>query len=141
MRDSDTAFTSKAGEFLISELRREVGCSGNLNWRCQVACELNPEVLEEPIQEAGWSSKCHHPSLRVFRHSSGHEVAWVLATGRIQIRVSIATAKNQRKREAAKIYRTLCQFLTNHRARALAPTPLVARRNSALNSPTRVSFS
>lgn len=116
MHASRNAPTPPTAPFTVSELRRDVGCSGNLNWRCELPPNPDPGDIEKRITNGVWTSRCSHPTFRVFRHPDGHEIAWVLSTGRIQIRVSIAVEKRRRKEVATEIYRNLTEYLASNRS-------------------------
>ena len=119
----------------ITKLQRDVGCGGNLNWRCELPPNLDSGDIEERITNGVWTSRCSHPTFKVFRHPGGHEIAWVLRTGRIQIRVSNAVEKERRKEVASEIYRNLIDYLTNHQidrtAKGSSPSSLPAPKSAA----------
>ncbi len=91
----------------LSSLEADSSCCRGLNWRCDLSPPLAAEPLESNLAEEGYVSRCRHPALRVLRHAAGHEIAWVLTTGRIQIRIPTSVEKPERRREAEAIHALL----------------------------------
>ena len=96
----------------LSPLRADSSCCNFLNWRC----DLQPQAAAGPLQEQllahGYVLRCNHSGLRVFRHPAGHEVAWVPASGRVQIRVHLTFSPEQRRAAADTVYEDLRRSLT-----------------------------
>ena len=88
----------------LSELVRDSACSRDFNWRCDLPLELATNDVVEAIKSAGWTLRCRHPALVVARHSRGHEIAWVLRTGRVQLRVATDVERRERPEAAVEMY-------------------------------------
>ncbi|MCB1056148.1 MAG: hypothetical protein KDD11_11665 [Acidobacteria bacterium] len=102
----------RAASSSLSALERDSGCCRDLNWRCQLGPEIRPEALERRLVAAGYDSRCRHPALRVLRHPSGHELAWVLASGRVQIRIPLGVDVDHRPAAARRIHAALGELLS-----------------------------
>lgn len=98
--------------FWISELRRDSGCCRSLNWRCDLEPgAVDADKVETVFVEHGYASRCRHPALKVFRHPAGHELAWVVTTGRLQLRVAMAVEEAVRESAAKQLYQELIEHL------------------------------
>ncbi len=95
----------------MTELGRDGGCGRDLNWRCDLMPGLEPKALERLFVETGYRSLSRHPALKVFRHAEGHELAWVVPTGRVQIRVAPVVEAATREAAARNLYRVLVECL------------------------------
>lgn len=95
----------------ITGLSRDSGCARSLNWRCDLPVDLDPEVVESVLVASGYGSRSQHPALKVFRHCEGHELAWVVTTGRVQIRVNSVVEPPAREEEAHRIHRDLSDLV------------------------------
>lgn len=98
----------------MTPLELDAACCNQANWRTDLPPGLDPGLVEDRMAAAGWTSRSRHPALKVFRHGGGHEVAWVVTTGRVQIRVDLEVPRHRRRRQAEKLYDEL--------GRCLAPT-------------------
>ncbi len=92
---------------LLSDLARDSACCRDLNWRCDLTSEAEPDALAEALVEQGWTVRCRHMNLMVFRHPHGHEIAWVTSTGRVQIRVALEIDREARPHRAVEIFEML----------------------------------
>ncbi len=99
------------GALQVTELGRDGGCGRSVNWRCDLMPGFEPKSLERRFVEAGYHSRSRHPALMVFRHPEGHELAWVVTTGRVQIRVAPVVEAARRKTVAHGIYGELLECL------------------------------
>lgn len=97
--------------WLISALRRDSACSRNLNWRFDLAENTDSDVVEVVLEDKGWRVRCRHAALRVFRHGEGHELAWALNTGRVQLRVDLAVPPDHRPDVARSLFHRLGTLL------------------------------
>jgi len=95
----------------LSELVRDSGCCQDLNWRCEVPSGVLPETLEGPLEVWGFAARCRHPGLWVFRHPEGHELAWVVASGRLQIRIGIHIPRPERGALAQEFHHHLARLV------------------------------
>ena len=95
----------------LSSLGRDSSCCQDLNWRCDVSPRADAEGLQESLLSAGYHLRCNHPALRVFRFGTEHELAWVVSSGRIQIRVGLDIPQDQRCEAAQGIYQRLGQVV------------------------------
>lgn len=93
----------------LTALRVDPGCCHRLNWGCDVLGRPEVECIEAHLDRAGFASRCDHPALRIFRHREGHEVAWVLPTGRVQLRVDIDVPRARRRGIAKDLHRILSE--------------------------------
>ena len=92
----------------LSRLELDVSCANRANWRTSVeGGEARAEAVEKALEVGGWSARCRHAKLRVFRCPSGHEIAWVLSTGRLQIRVPVLIDPDERRASAQRVWRQL----------------------------------
>lgn len=91
----------------LTPLEPDNGCCNRLNWRCDLEGAVPAERLAERLIADGFRVAAQHPALRLFRHPAGHEVAWVVATGRMQIRVDLAVPADRRPAVAAGLHRSL----------------------------------
>jgi hypothetical protein len=103
--------TPSAIDRSVPALRHDAGCCQDLNWRCDLPVDLDPERVEEGLQGRGYVVRCRHAALRVLRHPQGHEMAWVLTSGRVQIRVSLTVEKSAREGVARQLYGELVDTL------------------------------
>lgn len=88
-------------------LRRDSACCRDLNWRTDLPPAITPAPVEKRLGRHGWVSRAAHPALRVLRHPEGHEIAWVLDSGRVQIRVHVTVPRDERRRQAENLLREL----------------------------------
>lgn len=88
----------------LTPLRLDSACCRELNWRTDLPPKLRPAPVEACLGERGWTSRSCHPVLRVLRHPEGHEMAWVVDSGRVQIRVHVTVPQGQRRGRAAGLY-------------------------------------
>ncbi len=103
----------------MTPLRPDSACCRQLNWRTDLPRDLDPARFEALLAARGWTRRCRHPALKVLRHAEGHEVAWVPASGRVQLRVHVTVAEPERRSRALEIHAGLERCL-----RALAePAP------------------
>ena len=92
----------------LGRLELDASCANRANWRASVeAGEERVGTVEKTLEVDGWSTRCRHARLRVFRRPSGHEIAWVLSTGRLQIRVPPMVDPDERQTSAQLIWRQL----------------------------------
>jgi len=98
--------------FAITPLKRDVGCGNALNWRCDLDCRPLPAAAETLFVEAGYRSLSALPTLKVLRHPGGHEIAWVVPTGRVQIRIAPVVAVAEREKAAREMYRKFTDLLS-----------------------------
>lgn len=95
----------------LSALEPDTSCWNHLNWRCSVRGAYEVEALEARLTERGLAVRCRHAALRIFRHPDGHEIALVLTTGRVQLRVDIGQPEDQRTQVAHALHGTLSEAL------------------------------
>lgn len=88
----------------MTPLRPDSACCRQLNWRVDVPANIDPARFETLLAEQGWTNRCHHPALRVLSHAQGHEVAWVLASGRMQLRIHVTVDEARRRDRALELY-------------------------------------
>ena len=132
MRESSSAVSGSTlghSKVPISPLCRDTGCGNRLNWRCDVSGTPSPSDVENRFVASGYRSMCSHPSLKVLRHPEGHEVAWVIRTGRIQIRVGTWIDEAQRRATADTLYLELCRRLGRSATEDRSPVPRVQHRS------------
>jgi hypothetical protein len=110
-------------DLAVTPLKRDVGCGNSLNWRCDLRCRPVVSSAETLFVEAGYRSLSALPALKVFRHPGGHEIAWVVRTGRVQIRISSVVAVSEREKAASEMYRKFVDILS--RSFAETPEPLM----------------
>lgn len=96
----------------LSRLRLDPGCSNRANWCCEIdtsAASAGSEgsAVTERMLDLGYRSKSRHPALKVFRKPDGRELAWVVSSGRVQIRVPMAVDPDQRETAAGAVWRDL----------------------------------
>ncbi len=91
----------------MTALTLDSACCHQLNWRTDLPVGLDPAGLEGLLAEEGWKARSRHPALKVLRHAAGHEVAWVVTTGRVQIRVDLGVPRGERRGRARAVHRTL----------------------------------
>ncbi len=96
----------------MTPLEPDSACCRQANWRTDLPPGLDVAGVERRMEDAGWTSRSRHPALKVFRHGEGHEVAWVVTTGRVQIRIDFEVPRRQRRRRAQTLYRELGACLT-----------------------------
>ena len=84
-------------------LRPDSACCRDLNWRTDLPAKEGGEV-EGRLLDRGWTQRCRHQALRVLRHPEGHELAWVLTTGRVQLRVGAWVPQSERAERARSLY-------------------------------------
>ena len=94
----------------VGPLTPESSCCRDLNWRCDLQAEADPGLVEEFLTGQGYLVRCRHPALRVFRHPRGLEIAWVLTTNRVQIRVPVHVAREERPAVAQDVYSEFCKL-------------------------------
>ena len=82
----------------------EHGCYERRHWRCDLETDVEVAVVEADLSAGGWRIRCLHPNLRSLRHPEGHEIAWVLPTGRIQIRVDADVPPKRRRATATSLW-------------------------------------
>lgn len=95
----------------VTELTRDSGCCRSLNWRCDLQPGIDAQRLEAVFVDLGYTSRCRHPSLKVFRHPEGHELAWVVTTGRVQLRVAMIVEEELRASTARQLYQDMIALL------------------------------
>ncbi len=95
----------------LSGLCRDSGCCLDLNWRCELAPGSDRAGFQESLLADGYELRCNHSALRVLRHADGHELAWVLTSGRLQIRVGIDVEPEEREAAARDIHHRLVRSL------------------------------
>ena len=88
----------------MTPLRPDSACCRQLNWRTDLPGDIDPDGLEALLAEQGWTNRCHHPALKVLSHRQGHEAAWVVASGRIQVRVHVTVEESERHARALEIH-------------------------------------
>ena len=103
----------------MGPLRPDTACCRQLNWRTDLDPEdlFSPDGLEDEILQSGWCRRSRHAALKVFRHPEGHEIAWVVTTGRIQIRVDLAVPKAHRSDRAHQIFDRLGEWVQKSQSR------------------------
>lgn len=111
-REQDPQGEASWNGWLISPLRLDSACSRNLNWRFDLALETDPDVVAAALGDDGWQLRCRHAALRVFRHGKGHELAWALNTGRVQLRVDLGVTPDRRPGVARELFHRLGVLLT-----------------------------
>ena len=100
--------TTTAAACRLSRLELDASCANRANWRTSVeGGEARTQAVEKALAVDGWSARCRHAKLRVFRRPSGHEIAWVLSTGRLQIRVPLLVDADERRASAHRVW---CQL-------------------------------
>ncbi len=95
----------------VTQLSRDSGCTRSLNWRCDLPMGFEAGALESDFVKRGYRSRSQHPALKVFRHPEGHELAWVVTTGRVQIRVAVAVDVTEREEAARDLYGDLVNLV------------------------------
>ncbi len=85
------------------QLEREVTCLRSLNWRCDLLPGRGPLVLEHLLRN-GWSAIPGPPGLSVIRHADLHEIALVVRSGRVQIRVHYTVPEAERRQAAERVF-------------------------------------
>ncbi len=103
----------RAEAFRLTPLVPDTGCGRSRHWACHIEGRPDVATLAGCLEANGLHRRCDHPALGVFRHSRGHEIAWVTATGRIQIRVDIEVPRSERPATAARLYRSLAGALAS----------------------------
>lgn len=88
----------------LTPLRLDSACCRDLNWRTDLPPGVRPAPVEACLGERGWTARSHHGVLRVLRHPEGHEMAWVVDSGRVQIRVHVTVPQGERRGRAAGLY-------------------------------------
>ena len=88
----------------LTELGLDPTCGNRANWRCDLLGETDVGALESGLAARGYAVRCRHPNLRIFRRDDGHEVAWVLSTGRVQLRIPFQVSRQDRESAARKVY-------------------------------------
>ncbi len=88
----------------MTPLRPDSACCRQLNWRADLPGGIDPESLEALLAKQGWINRCYHPALKVLSHAQGHEAAWVVSSGRIQLRVHITVEESERQARAFELY-------------------------------------
>lgn len=92
----------------LGPLEQDASCSNRTHWCTSVAGgEGRAGAVERSLEGGGWQLRCRHPRLRVFRRQSGHEIAWVLPSGRVQIRVPLLVDHGEREASARAVWREL----------------------------------
>ena len=88
----------------MTPLRLDSSCCRQLNWRTDVPDGVDPDGLETLLAKRGWTNRCHHPALKVLSHVQGHEVAWVVGSGRMQLRIHVTIEESERRGRALELY-------------------------------------
>ncbi len=88
----------------MTPLRPDSACCRQLNWRSDLPVSIDAVALETLLSERGWTHRCRYPALKVLRHAQGHEAAWVVASGRLQLRVHVTVEESQRRARATELY-------------------------------------
>jgi hypothetical protein len=93
--------------------RLEPGCIQGLKWGAQLTLD--------PLETAAWVAQlCRHgyrsssqrvPGLISMDHPEGHQLLFVPASGRLQIRLDLATDRDARSECAARVWEELRQAL------------------------------
>ena len=96
----------------VTALTRDSGCCRSLNWRCDLAVGIAGDRVERQLVQHGYVSRCRHANFKVFRHPEGHEMAWVLSTGRVQIRVYPTIEEARRPQVAKSLHGELVCLIT-----------------------------
>ena len=91
----------------LTPLEPEHGCCDGLNWRCSTVGPLTADAFEHRTVATGFESRCRHPWLTLIRDEMGNEVAWVPATGRVQLRVHLTVERETRSEIARALYERL----------------------------------
>ena len=94
----------------LTPLRLDPGCTNRANWCCRIDGSGEAERVEDGMAERGYGSHSRHPALKVFRRG-GRELAWVVSTGRVQVRVPMTVATELRERAAQNSWRDLAASL------------------------------
>jgi hypothetical protein len=92
-------------------LRRETGCCRDLRWRFDLPPQGDPGPVEACWTTAGYAARCRLPNLRVLRHGEGHELAWVPASGRVELRVPLHVERERRESAARALHAELLALL------------------------------
>ncbi len=104
--------SGRAAQDGLTPLEADPGCCNHLNWRCGSLNAVSAEALERNLTVHGYQLRCRHSGLWLLRHSDGHEIAWVRAHNRFQLRVPIALPPRERAQAAQIMYRQLSHSLT-----------------------------
>ncbi len=88
----------------MTPLILDSACCRQLNWRTDLPVDIDAAGLEGLLAEQGWTNRCRFPALKVLRHAQGHEAAWVVASGRVQLRVHITVEEPDRRARALELY-------------------------------------
>lgn len=77
-------------------------CRYNLTWSVQLS-EVSPTKLIEAIKsDHSWTERTTIAVLTTIEHDDGHELLFVPATGRIQLRLSYLVSRGERE-ECARV--------------------------------------
>lgn len=83
-----------------------------LHWRCDLPAAASVDgIVEAMVARYDFVDRSPAPVLRVLTASDGARILIVSSTGRVQIRVSYATAKDERKTRAEIIAEQLNEVL------------------------------
>lgn len=91
-------------------LCEEHGCCDLTLWRADTRDGLTVAAVEAGFAAQGYKQALRHPNLALFSHPDGHQVAWVVATGRLQIRLPLQIARGARPERASVIFDRLCRM-------------------------------
>lgn len=96
---------------VLTPLRLDPGCTNRANWCCRIDSPAD-EVsgVEDGMVTLGYGSHSRHPALKVFRQG-GRELAWVVSTGRVQVRVPMTVPMERRERAAQSSWLDLAASL------------------------------
>ncbi len=116
----------------LTSLELDHSCCNFLNWRCDLNTRPAVEPWGEALQELGYRWRCRAAGLNLWRHRDGHEVVWVVYTGRIQIRVDLGLAEELREAAARSVFADLQASLGERSAQTSRPLELVACREGEI---------
>lgn len=91
-------------------LRPDPSCRYLLSWAIEVGGGLTPGSFVDNLIERGWTDTSRVEVLRQIVHPDGHELLFVPATGRLQLRLHYLIPKHQRRAVAAAIGAALSEI-------------------------------
>jgi hypothetical protein len=93
-------------------LEREHACFEALNWRCTLdVAPPPPPVIVERMLAAGWREVKRVPTLLELFDPGGNRVAYVVTTGRMQIRINPDRPEEERPAAAIEVARAMVRAL------------------------------
>lgn len=104
----------------VTALGPDASCCNRANWRCDLLSPVAAGPLAGGLARRGYGARGMAGVLHLFRHPQKGEIAWVVATGRLQIRVDLATGIEKRARQAGRLYADLLAALREALAADLA---------------------